>query len=186
MSSRNSNIFKDSTNRVIHALYSDIKRGIELTFNEECYSSSVALIYIAIDSLASIVRHPKQAKVQRKDFIRWVERYLVIEGAEQISGEEFYSARCGVLHSLSSISGFTKNRKARMICYQIDGYPPVRYEPTINKQLLILDIRVLKDAFFNGLDRFITEIFSNHYYKDIPKSMIEERLNSIFCIYQVK
>jgi hypothetical protein len=109
-------------------------------------------------------------------------KYIKIDDKEQITGEEFYAARCAVLHTYGVELQMTKSKKIRKIGYVVGGYPRVRYSPGIAKDVLLLDILALARAFYQGLDQFIIDIAA-----DLSKKVIiEERSQKLLTIYSLK
>jgi hypothetical protein len=67
-----------------------------------------------------------------------------------------------------------------MIGYMDKGIPEVRYNPAIKKDLVMVSIPGLKDAFFAGIDKFLIDSYSNK----IKTPVVEERLKNLYYIYQ--
>jgi len=166
-------------NDLIDQLKHTLKKGIEITLKNNCYGQSLILIYAAIDALANIQRPEKQDDVLPQDFINWVDKYIKFNSQEQISPEELYSARCALLHTFGVESKKTRSGQARLIGYVVGGYPPIRYNAVVNKDLVLLDILTLADSFNKGLDRFLID-FSG----DIRgKQFIDARIKKMLAEY---
>ena len=72
----------------IDAIYEGIKKGIEATFENECYGSTVILILAGIDAMAYLSMPAEQLEVTSNDFISWVENYIRFPGKEQLTGHD--------------------------------------------------------------------------------------------------
>lgn len=166
---------------VSNAIYgeSGIKRGIKVCLDNKCFGSALILLYSAIDILANLGMPDKQREVTPKDFIFWVNKYLTFDAKEKVSGEEWYSARCAVIHTYGVRSEKTKRAKARMLGYVVGMTPPIKYDSLISKELVMVDVRALAEAFFVGLDRFLIDLFSNSK----KRLLIESRLNELLCLF---
>jgi hypothetical protein len=156
-------------------IYEDIKRGIDVTFTNECYGSAVILIYAGIDVMAYLSMQPKQIEVQPKDFIAWAERYIRFPCREQLTGTDLYGARCAMLHQYGVESRRYREGKCRMVGYVDHSVPEVSYNPEISTELVIISIQALKDAFFAGVDKFLPELFSD----ESKRSIAEKRLDKL-------
>ncbi len=168
-----------SRDPVTNAIYGGIKRGIRVALDNECYGSALILIFAGIDAMANLGRPESQKEVQPADFIRWVDTYIKIDSEEQITGEEFYSARCAVLHTYGVESRRTTSGTARKLGYMVGGYPPIRYDPKVAKDFLLLDILALADAFFKGLDQFLIDVFANTQKGQIIEARLQKLLSAI-------
>ena len=162
--------------------FHDIRQGIQTVLDKKCYGATLILIYAGMDAMANLARPERQVQVRPDDFIAWVERYLKIEADEKISGAEWYSARCAVLHAYGVESKLTRGGKARMLGYMAGGHPPVKYDPKVDQNLVIVDCVALADAFFKGLDSFIVDLFADPDKKELA----EGRLKKLFITIPVK
>ena len=165
-----------SMDTITNAIYDGIKHGIEVTLDNKCYGSAVILIYAGIDALVHLGIPKAQMEATDRDFISWVEKYIKIGSKNQITGEELYSARCAVLHAYGVESRRTRKGTARMIAYMDKGSPPIRYSPKIHANLVLLSIEALAKAFYEGIDRFLIDIFADSKMRPV----IEARLPKLF------
>src|SRR5579872_5762881 len=149
---------------VMNAIHKGIRRGIDLTIENNCLGSAVILILSAIDAMAYISMPEGQENVERKDFIAWSEKYIQFAGTEQLSGADLYGARCAMLHSYGATSRMSRQGECRMIAYMDRSNPPIRYRPEASKELVFVSVPALRDAVFRGIDQFLIDT-----YKD-PKS----------------
>jgi len=174
-----------SRDPVTNAIYRGIKEGIKVTLENKCYGSSLILIFAGIDAMANLARPESRKEVKPADFIGWVNKYLKIETKESITGEEFYGARCAVLHTYGVESGITKKWNARKLGYMVHGYPPIKYNPDVNKDLVIVDIPALSEAFFNGINQFLIDLFAGKEDKPEKRKIVEDRLNKLLVTFQI-
>lgn len=116
-----------------------------------------------------------QMDVTGKDFIDWADRYIEFPCKDQLSGSDLYGARCAMVHTYSVYSKMSREGKVKLIGYMDKSVPEVRYNPAVNKDLVLVSVPGLAEAFFKGIDRFLVDVFSN---KDRPP-IVEERLRDL-------
>lgn len=157
----------------------EIKRGINVTFENKCYGSVLILIYAGIDMMAHLGMPDNQTEGTPEDFIGWVDEYLTIDSEHVITAEEIYSARCAVLHTYGVKSKRTRSGKCRMIGYCHGNLPPVSYKPDVKKDFLLLNIEILKNSFFEAIDKFFIEFFVEEGKSEIMNNRLNWLLANI-------
>jgi hypothetical protein len=150
-----------SRDPVINVVHNGIKRGIRVALENECYAAAVILIYSGIDTMAYLSMPAGQEDVRQKDFIEWADKYIRFPCKERLTGLELYGARCGMLHSYSITSRRSREGKCRQIGYVDQSVPEVCYNPAVSTELVLVSVRALVEAFFNGTDRFLIDVFSD-------------------------
>ncbi len=146
---------------IINAIYGGIKKGIQVSIENNCLSAAVILILSGIDSMAYLNMPAEQEDVTRDDFVDWAERYINFPCQEQLTGLDLYGARCAMLHSYGVISNLSRKGICRMVGYMDKALPEVRYAPTISKELVLVSVPALKEAFFQGIDDFLIDLFTS-------------------------
>lgn len=167
---------------LINAVYQGIKRGIQVTYDNECYGACLILIYCGIDAMSYLDMPLGQAEVHANDFIQWAERYLrpnLKNQATQITGEELYSARCAVVHTYTVESRKTKSGSTRAIAYVIGGDQSIVWDAKVAPNLVLLRLETLRDAFFTTIDRFLTEGYADKHKQPILETRLKNLLNTI-------
>lgn len=150
-----------SRDPIINVVYNQIKRGIRVALENECYASAVILIYSGIDTMAYLNMPEQQQDVTRNDFVEWVDRYIRFPCEEQVSGLELYGARCGMLHTHSITSRLSRQGRVRQVGYMDRSVPEVSYNPSVSEDLVLVSIEALAEAFFSGVDKFLVELFAD-------------------------
>jgi hypothetical protein len=89
--------------------------AVELCVPNRLFTPALVLTYCGIDSAAWV--NGDKPTVDRNDFMKWVRDYLLPAKSLRCSAEDLYSARCGLLHNLSSDSGMTRSGAAQVIWY---------------------------------------------------------------------
>lgn len=172
-----------SANDPLHnAIQDGIKKGIRVALDNDCHPSALILIYSGIDTMGYLSMPPNKSVNERTDFKKWVRRYIKINSPEKITSEEFYSARCAIIHSYGVQSAETKKGKVRMIGYSLGGYPPILYNPKVDKNLLLLDVNAFAKAFFEGVDQFLIDMYADPK----TKAIIEPRVNWLLNRFPLK
>ncbi len=166
---------------LINAIYQGIKRGIQVTYDNECYGAFLILIYCGIDAMSYLDMPTNRAEVQAGDFIQWAERYLspnLKNKATQVTGEELYSARCATVHTYGIESLKTKSGSARRILYMVDGGQSIVWDATVAPDL-VLRLETLRDAFFTAIDKFLIESYADKQKQTILETRSRNLLNTI-------
>ncbi len=173
---------KYSEDSLINAIYQGIKRGIQVTFDNECLGSCLILIYCGIDSMAYLSLPAGQEEVRREDFIRWVNQYLspgLSNGRISVTGEDLYSARCAVVHTYTSESRTTKIGLAKIISYQYGGGLPVFFDPNVEPNMIIIRIEAFRDIFFGAIDKFLVESYAVRSRQPLLEARLKKLLITV-------
>jgi hypothetical protein len=151
-----------SRDPLINGIQQGIKRGIDVTIENKCYGSAIILIYSAIDAMAHLGLPSNREDVHRGDFVTWADRYIKFPCVNQVTGLEFYGARCAMLHSYGVVSKLKREgRIQRNIAYSNDFVPAVYYRPDIETDLVFVSIHAFRDALFHGIDRYLVDLFAD-------------------------
>lgn len=155
-------------------IYDGIRKGIDACLAAECHRSALVLIYSAIDTMAYLSMGPGRQKVEKNDFIQWSERYLDIAGETVVTGLEWYSARCAILHNFGIESDLTRSKQSRKLGHADRCSPPIRFQQTVSSELVMVSIEALYDALRDGMNRFIIDMLANNG----SRQLLEERLQN--------
>lgn len=167
-----------SNDLLTNVIHQQIKRGIRVCLDNECFGAAVILIYSGMDTLCSLSL-PLAQGVHRLDFCRWADRYMSLCRSRDVTGDEFYSARCAMLHNYSVDSDMTRKGRCRQIGYMDDSMPAVRYDPSVAKGFVLVSVAALAQSFFDGIDEFLVDVFSD----PAKASLAEARLEWVCNIY---
>jgi hypothetical protein len=159
---------------VMNAIHNGIRKGIVIALENRCFGSAVILILSGIDAMAYLSMPDGQDDVKGEDFIAWAEKYVRFPGGEQLTGADLYGARCAMLHSYGVRSRMSRQGKCRMIGYMDESNPPIRFNPHVSKELVLVSVPALRDALFQGMDRFLIDVYKN------PKSKEAQLANERF------
>ena len=164
-----------SRDTIINVVHNGIKEGIRVAINNKCYGPAVVLILSGIDTMAYLNMPQTQQDVQKKDFVEWSERYIKFPCNEQLTGLDLYGARCGMLHTYSVHSRLSRQGDCRQIGYMDKSIPEIIYNPAVSKEFVMVSIEGLAIAFFEGIDKFMIELFSDR----LKAKTAEERFKKI-------
>jgi hypothetical protein len=159
-----------------NAIQEGIKEDIEVALANNRLRAAVMLIYAGMDAMAFLDMPAGQEDVTRNDFILWANRYLRFPCKEQITGEDFYGARCALLHSYSLNSRMSRQKKCRIVGYLDRAVPEVRYAPQISTELVLVSIAGLKKAFFEGVNGFLIGAYADKKKATIVDARLQEMI----------
>lgn len=159
-----------SQDPVMNAIYKGIRRGIEITVDNNCLGSAVILILSAIDTMGYLAMPENQQDVTKVDFINWAEKYVRFPCREQLSGADLYGARCAMLHTYGAQSKMSRNGECRVILWMSHAIPPIMTSPKTPGYVMV-SIPALRDALFDGIATFLVNTFRD------PKSKEAELAN---------
>ena len=150
---------------------------MNLTTAKECierglYLPALTLIYSTIDIYAWL--STDKDDVGGPDFIQWADRFLVDHLSVRISGDDLYSARCGVLHNGSSESQLTRNKKARKVIYLLGSETSYPTPDTQTGEEVYIHIEDLLTGLREGAIRFMYS-----FGDDVVPPWWEYKLNKI-------
>ena len=157
------------------AIYDGIKRGINVCLQSECFGSAVILTYSGIDTMAFLSMPEKQTDVRRDDFVSWCDKYIRFSGNDQLTGLELYSARCAMLHSYGVESKLTRGGRCRKLGYMNRSVPEIRFSRDIAPDFALVSIEALVWSFFEGIDRFLVDLFTD----SVQVTVVEQRLQKL-------
>ena len=159
----------------ILSVINSIRRGIDVALQNNCLGSSVILILSAVDTMAYVSMPQAQQDVTRTDFMNWTDRYIRFPGTEQLTRADLYGARCAMLHSYGVRSRMSRQGDCRMVGYMDESSPPIRFDPKVSKELVLVSIPALKEALYQGMEQFLNDF----YGQPETAKLADERFNTI-------
>jgi len=170
-----------SSDPFINAIYQGIRKGIQVTYDNECYGACLILIYCGVDAMSYLDMPLNQKEVHSKDFIQWAEHYLgpnLSNKTTRITGDEIYSARCAMVHTYSVESKRTNSGSVRIIGYVVGGNQSIMWNPKVASNMVLLRIETLKDAFFAAIDRFLVKSYADKQKQTILEIRLKKLVNT--------
>ena len=137
-------------------------RSIELCLNAGFPEAGLALIYSGIDTLGLLAAPSDVRDANRDTFKDWCEKFLLSRlqraEVEQVTANDLYAARCGVLHTSTPVSTLGREGQAREIWYQFRGRLGVNLITSLLQEPLHLDIDKLAICLTQGGCDFIRDL----------------------------
>ena len=119
----------------------------------------ITLIYCGIDIVASLEKNKGEGTASA--FQRWTNNYLLPEKIFGCSSKDLYGARCGVVHTFSSASDYSRIGKARQIIYawgKASANDLQRIAKTIKRNDIVIHLDELITSYKNGVNNFFSEL----------------------------
>jgi len=147
-----------------------------LTVVDMCLKSGLRLpallvLYAGIDIMAWLDRPSGQADVQRRDFITWVEKYLLPGSGLLCDAIDLFAARCGLLHLYTSQSRLSRRGDAKQIFYSWGLAKPEDLQSLIDTvgtiPAVVLRLEEMLNAFRGGLERFKNALLRDTRHADL-------------------
>ena len=170
-----------SENPIHNVIQFQIKGGIRVCFEHKHYTSAVKLIFAGMDTMAYLSLPPERITVKSSHFVNWAETYIRFPGKMQFTGKELYAARNSALHTHSAHVSKDSRDRRRSIMYANNMEPPIRESPNTSQPFVIVSLRHLMNAFFEGVDRFLIEAYND----PVKAAAIESRFRNIFHHYDI-
>ncbi|SRR6266568_2812504 len=166
---------------IVNAINEGIRGDIQFNLDGGRYRAVLMLTYSAMDAMAFLNMPANQSEVVRKDFIGWASSYIRFPGVDQLTGEDLYGARCGLLHAYGADSKLSRAGQCRRLIY-IHGptnKPVIPYAGTM--ALVMVSIPALVRALFEGIDTFLPQLFAHSE----RRALAEERLKKLVMYEEV-
>jgi hypothetical protein len=141
----------------LRSLAQELLGGVDVLFKKGCDRAALILLYASIDILGAATTAGGEAT--RDSFLAWVDTYMAPSGSLGCSSLEVYSARCGMLHALSSESRLTAGGAAREFAYVGGGVDPSAVEGTKKgRPVVVLHFGDLWASFHSAVEKFVGDI----------------------------
>jgi hypothetical protein len=144
----------------------EIIAAIQLCLNAKKHLPTLILIFSTIDVLAWLNRPNANPDVTGKDFISWVDQFMLPGSGLHCSATDLYSARCGIVHSYQAESKLTREGKAKQLWYAWGKADATRLMTRINqthldKIAIAVQVELLFDALKKGFAGFLKALEPN-------------------------
>jgi len=177
MTKNNSSYFDALENNLDNVI-----KSIEICLNAKLLISSLVLLYSGIDIVAWLNRSVSKERGNKKDFIRWVDDYLLPNTNIKCRAIDLYAARCAIVHSYSSSSKLSKDGEAKEIYYSWGKANIKSLQNDIDKRskknVVAIHINDFLEAFKEGIEKFKLSIKKD---KEIEK-IVCDRANKYFFV----
>lgn len=180
----------DDPLQLMNNRYEEIVLALNLCQEKNLVLPTLMILFTAIDSAGHLYSNNKSV---RKRFIEWVDKWMIGDNKQSFSSIDLYSARCGILHTLTANSSLVDERKAKKGIYI---YKDATEDETINalgKEILteyfVVKIEDLIKLFYKGFLNFFDTILKDPilrnnvtqkctcYYSHTTADEVLEKLN---------
>jgi hypothetical protein len=131
-------------------------KATRLCLEQDLQMPALILLYSLMDTFAWAVAGTKETNTRTR-FEAWVNRWVIQYTPLPCTATELYAARCGVLHSLTSLADLNKAGKVRHIAYAWGPAPLNVLEKSIEAigrtDIVGIHIDQLLEAVASGMDR---------------------------------
>ena len=169
---------KYSDNPIHNVIEHQIMGGIRLCYDNDHHSSVLKLLYCGIDFMAFLSMPANGKEVTPFHFKRWAKNYIKLHGEIQLTGEELYAARNELLHTHRVHKASNEKDQRRSIVYAYKTEHKVMDIP-LEPRVVLVPIEHLMQAFFQGIDKFLTDVYRNPQQTEI----VEQRLRQVLVKY---
>jgi hypothetical protein len=154
--------------------------AIETCLQARLQIPTLILLYSSIDIMGYLDMPADKDSNTSADFLRWADTYLIPNMKDAIcTSMDLYSARCGLLHSMSYESNLTRKRDAKNIMYtggKLKGFDFKSVLRSLGKDDVVINIDDFCISFRKGLKEFIQEITAD----DKKLALMLERAKNMF------
>jgi hypothetical protein len=156
-----------------------MRAGIRACEQAKCVVSALTLVYSAVDALAALTRQRHKVRATRKEFLDWVDTYLVPELRLGLTSLDIYAARCGIVHTYGPASDLARAGQAILIVYKWRrGHRPD--DPVLEERsrtAKVIEIETLIESLDRAVDRFESAIDED----SILRARVESNIKDLLC-----
>lgn len=134
----------------------EIRRVIDAALANECFGATVILIFAGIDAMGNVDRPDSPDFGTAEDFKEWVRRYFHLSGETTVTADEWWAARNAIVHTFGVYARAHKTPGERVLGSLADASPRVMYNPRVDKDLVLVDVLAMREAFLAGMESFLT------------------------------
>jgi hypothetical protein len=153
--------------------------AIKALHREQCFEQSLVVLYALIDTVGLVDNQFGKTSANRTTFKNWINTYVNVSSLN-VSADDIYAARCGILHSFSSESDLSRKGRAKEIQYYLDQSNSEGFKilTQSNHQTNVITVPLIE--FFNeiksGMEKMIVSI-------DFKNAEVQSRISSILRRY---
>ena len=177
--------------RTVLAAFLAFEETIGFAISRGFSSPALVLTYSAIDIAGSL----EEGRATKRNFIRWVEKYLLPDSDLPCTAEEVWGARCGLVHTHTAESATSRGGTIRQIYYSNGVSETNRLRDLVRlrtSNIVVVDVEAMVHAFRTGLRHFVDEIKSDRtrlerVYESAQKILrfsSQAEIEGIFVDYQ--
>lgn len=160
----------------------EIIQASNLCLKNKFPSAAVSLIYIALDTAASL-DHSLRKERPGARFVKWADKCILRNGSLRCSALDLYAARCGLLHTYSPRSNLSSKGRVREIWYTFDDHEADMLRKAASKldlkQVIVVSLDSLTVAVAKGVTAFISDLERDQVLAHWAKSKAKETFQFI-------
>ena len=168
-----------SRDPIVNVVHGGIKRDIRLLLDQDALRGALLLTLAGIDTMGYLAMEDRQENPTRRSFVAWADRYVRFACAETITAMELYAARCAALHNYGTESSLSRTGKCRQILWMSEAQPEIRYNAMKQPGFVVVSIPALAQAFFDGIDRFLVDTYSDPKRKERAEARFKKIMHSL-------
>jgi len=84
-----------------------------------------------------------------------------------------------MLHNYGTASDLSRKGKCRQVAYMDESVPEVLFDPNVSKDLVLVSVPALADAFFSGVDKFLVDLFAESKKAPIAEQRLKKLVQAI-------
>lgn len=141
--------------------FQELTLAIDVCLEKGLALPTLALVYSGIDTMAWLGLPDEQHDVTGEDFIQWVDRYLLPGSGLGCAALDLYSARCGVLHSMSAESRAVRRGAAKRLLYAWGNHKAEdlqRMADLVDPSIMAVQVEALVRAFRSAISTFAGDL----------------------------
>lgn len=172
----------------IDALLGNLKQlttAIEACIQVKLQVPTLILIYSSIDIMGYLNMPFAKQNNSCEDFCQWADSYFIPNLSNKACNSlDLYSARCGLLHSMSHESNLTRKQAAKSILYAWGNYregPLQQILKESNRTDIVLHVDDMSSALRKGLQHFLRDITAD----DDKLTRVLSRAGKMFTSIQI-
>jgi len=146
-------------------------------------TASLAMSFVCIDTLTNLGRSEEKARVTRKDFQDWVDKYLKghADQTYQYRGKDVYAARCAFLHTYGSKAEI-HNKDPDILIYGYHNGGRHALDRSIDERMVVIGTRSFVNDVICAANSFMKDCKSD---LDLRKR-VESRLDGVLGYSSIK
>ena len=160
---------------VSRAIFGGMCADIRFLLEHDRPIPAVILLFAAMDALANLARPASQDEATGQDFQDWVQRYFRVSGETEVTPEEWWAARCAIVHTYGAYARAHKKPQVRIMNWMTGDTPDTRVKMARTEEVVFVNVRAMHMALVEGAQRFLTEAFKD----DTRRELIEARLREL-------
>ena len=173
----------DSNHPIHTVLHEEVKTGITACIKARAYISAAKLIYAGIDLMAYLFMPEKSGKdqhrVHKRDYVKWVKKYMIFDEYLNIIADEVYQARHAAVHR-HSLENKPGSRHLVMVHGPIDLEFPVPPE-IAGVDCVFVSVRKFAETFFRGIDQCVIDV-----HQDRKRlQLMEQRFDNVAQLHPI-